>query len=95
MFRRVAWHVQELSPHVLHVNGQVLVCARAYATYELGAMCNSWRARIPGRRSAGRLHQEFLKNTARKEGGARNISLPPHQLGRFIRHPTGGQRASQ
>lgn len=66
MFTRVAWHVQGRSSHVLHVNGQVLVCVRAYTTHELGAVRNSWRARIPGRRPAGRpaaLHQEFLKNT--------------------------------
>lgn len=54
MFTRVAWHVQGRSSHVRHVNGQVLVCVRAYTTYELGAVRNSWRARIPGWRPAGR-----------------------------------------
>lgn len=70
---------------MLHVNGQVLVCARADTTYELGAERNSWRARFPGA-----LQPEFLKkqagSPARKEGGARNVSLPSLQLGRVLLH---------
>lgn len=41
------------------------MCVRAYTTHELGAVRNSWRARIPGWRPGrpAALHQEFLKNT--------------------------------
>lgn len=92
MFGRVAWHVQELSPHVLNVNGQVLVCEWASTTYELGAMRNSWRARIS--RPPAELHQELFKNKAKNKGGEATQSRHP-SWAFFSRTTAGGQRASQ
>lgn len=86
VFRCVAWHVQALSPHVLHVNGRVLVCVCGPTRHMSSALCGT--AGEQESQDGGppaKLHQEFLQNTQRKEGGTTHYRRSSWAV--FLRDP--------